>query len=209
MKITLLFFSMVWSLYSCQTLYFFKKQFKSEVAKIKPEIEDRALDKLINKVAKTYTLEWSHTIKAVDLSNILKTCTLDFEINLVKSPILPASDHLIAHIIVGGLIIPGQEQVKRKNDLWRCSVGVVIEYGEIPNTVYLLTYELAVHFDKQSFEQKAGTDLSSIDDHVLANAIFYNALLSIIEKEIEPIKGEAKIDKDSVDIKIDDKIIHN
>ena len=189
MKFTLLFFSMVWSLYSCQTLYFFKEQFKSEVEKIKPEIEDRALDKLINKVAKTYTLEWSHTIKAVDLSNILKTCTLDFEINLVKSPILPASDHLIAHIIVGGLIIPGQEQVKRKNDLWRCSVGVVIEYGEIPNTVYLLTYELAVHFDKQSFEQKAGTDLTSIDAHVLANSIFYNALLSIIEKEIEPIKG--------------------
>ena len=208
MKFTLLFLAMVWSLYSCQTLYFFKEQFKSEVEKIKPEIEDRALDKLINKVAKTYTLEWSHTIKAVDLSNILKTCTLDFEINLVKSPILPASDHLIAHIIVGGLIIPGQEQVKRKNDLWRCSVGVVIEYGEIPNTVYLLTYELAVHFDKQSFEQKAGTDLTSIDAHVIADAIFYNALLSIIEKEIEPIKG-VTIDKDSVDIKIENNIIHN
>ena len=189
MKLTLLFLSMILSLYSCQTLYFFKEQFKSEVEKIKPVIADKGMDKLINKVAKTYSLEWSHKIKAVDLSNILKTCTLDFEINLVKSPILPASDHLIAHIIVGGLIIPGQEQVKTKNDLWRGSVGVVIEYGEIPNTVYILTYELAVHFDKESFEQKAGTDLSSIDDHhVLANAIFYNALLSIIEKEIEPIK---------------------
>ena len=74
--------------------------------------------------------------------------------------------------------------------------------------MYLLTYELAVHFDKQSFEQKAGTDLSSIYDHVLANSIFYNALLSIIEKEIEPIKG-VKIDKDSFDINIEDNIIHN
>ena len=73
--------------------------------------------------------------------------------------------------------------------------------------MYILTYELAVHFDKQSFEQKAGTDLSSIDDRVLANAIFYNALLNIIEKEIEPIK--IKVDKESVDIKIDNNIIHN
>ena len=207
MKNTLLILAIVWSLYSCQSLYFFKKQFKEEVEKIKPVIEDKALEKLIHKVAKTYTMEWSHTIKAVDLSNILKTCHLDFEINLVKSPVLPASDHLIAHIIVGGLIIPGQEQVKRKNDLWRGSVGVVINYGNDLNTVYLLTYDLGVHFDKQSFEQKAGADLSSIDDHALADAIFYNTLLSIIEKEIEPIK--ASIDKDVVDIKIDDKIIHN
>ena len=208
MKFELLFFAMVWSLYSCQSLYFFKKQFKAEVEKIKPEMADRALDKLINKVAKTYKMEWSHTIKAADLSNILKTCTSDFEVNLVKSPVLPASNHLIAHIIIGGLIIPGQEQVKRKNDLWRGSVGVVIEYGNIPNTVYILTYELAVHFDRESFEKKAGTDLSSVDDRVLANAIFYNALLSIIEKEIKPIKV-ATIDRDPVDIKIDENIIHN
>ena len=208
MKYTLLFFAMVWSLYSCQSLYYFKNQFKKEVAKIKPEIADKALEKIINKVAKTYTMEWSHTIKAVDLSNILKTCHLDFEINLVQSPVLPASDHLIAHIIVGGVIIPGQEQVKRKNDLWRGQVGVAIKYGNIPNTVHILTYDLGVHFDKQSFEQKAGTDLSSIDDHVLADAIFYNTLLSIIEKEIEPIKVITN-DKDSVDVKIDDNIIQN
>ena len=151
MKFELLFFAMIWSLYSCQSLYHFKNQFKSEVAKIKPVIADKALEKLIHKVAKTYTMEWSHTIKAVDLSNIFKTCNLDFEINLVQSPVLPASDHLIAHIIVGGLIIPGQEQVKRKNDLWRGSVGVVINYGNDPNTVYILTYDLGVHFETEKY----------------------------------------------------------
>lgn len=194
MKTEILFFMTLFALYSCQTLYFFKEQFKLEVSKIKPVIADKSIEKLVTKVAKTYTVEHSHTIKAVDINDVFKTCNLDFEINLANSKILPASDHQIAHIIVGGLIIPGQEYVKRKNDLWRSSVGVVIDYefGTVPNTVYLLTYDLSVHFDKTSFEQKAGMSLDDIDDRTLASSIFYNALLTIIEKEIEPIKEATK-----------------
>ena len=190
MKFELLFFAMVWSLYLCQSLDLFKEQFEEEVEKIKPKIADKALEKLINKVAKTYPIEWSSTIKAVDLSNIIKTCNLDFEVNLVKSPVLPASDHLISQIIIGGLIIPGEEEKEMENYLWSGQVGVAIKYGNIPNTVYLLTYNLRLHFDKESFEKKAGTKISSVSDDDLANAIFYNTLLSIIENEIEGVKEE-------------------
>ena len=56
--------------------------------------------------------------------------------------------------------------------------------------MYLLTYNLRLHFDKESFEKKAGIKISSVSDDDLVNAIFYNTLLSIIENEIEGVKEE-------------------
>ena len=185
MKFTLVFLMMALSLISCQ-LYSFKNEFMAEVEKMKPQIKDKSLEKIISKIASTYNVEMSNTIKTVDLNDVFKTCHLDFEINLVKSKNLPASNQQIGHIIVGGLLRPGMPRPQIKNDLWRCTVGVAKSKNS--NTVSLLTYFLSVHFDKTSFVEKAGVELPDIDERVLANAIFYNKLLKVIKSErIQPI----------------------
>ena len=67
-----------------------------EINKFKPNYNDKILEKNINKFAKTYLVESYYTNKEVDLDLIHNTCHyLDFEIDLVKSEILPASNHLI------------------------------------------------------------------------------------------------------------------
>ena len=97
------------SLYSFQSLGLFSEQFFKEINKIKPTVlyKDKVLSKMISKYFKLYKMEKSHSVKTVDLANIHKTCNLDFEINLVKG-FLPASDHQIDHISIGGDLIPGQ-----------------------------------------------------------------------------------------------------
>ena len=176
---------MILSLISCQ-LYSFKDIFKNEVEKMKPEFKDKNQEKIISKIANTYNVEMSSTLKTVDLNHVLNNCRLDFEINLVRSKDLPASNHQIGHIIVGGLIIPGMPRPNIKNDLWKCTVGVADVKGT--NTVSLLTYFLSVRFDKDSFAQKAGIDLADVNEKVLAKAIFYNKLLKVIKSEpIQPI----------------------
>ena len=183
----LIFLIMIWSFcFSELPIYKFKDQFIEEINKFKPDFGDKVLEKTITKIAKTYTVEASFTNKVIDLNNIFDTCHLDFEINLVKSEELPASNHLIAHIIVGGLIIPGQEYKPRKNDLWAGNVGVAIKKDS--ETVYSLVYDLRVHFDKTSFTEKAGVDLSEVDEELMVHCIFYNKCLEIAEKEMAPIK---------------------
>ena len=183
----LIFFIMIWSFcFSELPIYKFKDQFIEEINKFKPDFGDKVLEKTITKIAKTYTVEASFTNKVIDLNNIFDTCHLDFEINLVKSEELPASNHLIAHIIVGGLIIPGQEYKPKKNDLWAGNVGVAIKKDS--ETVYSLVYDLRVHFDKTSFTEKAGVDLSEVDEELMVHSIFYNKCLEIAEKEMAPIK---------------------
>ena len=183
----LIFFIMIWSFcFSELPIYKFKDQFIEEINKFKPDFGDKVLEKTITKIAKTYSVEASFTNKVVDLNNIFDTCHLDFEINLVKSEELPASNHLIAHIIVGGLIIPGQEYKPKKNDLWAGNVGVAIKKDS--ETVYSLVYDLRVHFDKTSFTEKAGVDLSEVDEELMVHSIFYNKCLEIAEKEMAPIK---------------------
>ena len=178
---------MIWSFcFSELPIYKFKDQFIEEINKFKPDFGDKVLEKTITKIAKTYTVEASFTNKVIDLNNIFDTCHLDFEINLVKSEELPASNHLIAHIIVGGLIIPGQEYKPKKNDLWAGNVGVAIKKDS--ETVYSLVYDLRVHFDKTSFTEKAGVDLSEVDEELMVHSIFYNKCLEIAEKEMAPIK---------------------
>ena len=186
-----LFFIMLFPLFYCQfPLNEFKSQFLLEINKFKPKFEDKALEKIVNKIAKTFLVQSSYTNKVVDLNNILKTCHLDFEINLVKSETLPASNHLINHIIVGGLIRPGMPNVQNKNDLWHGNVGVVLKKDE--KTVYSLLYNLSVHFDKNSFIQKSGIDLSDVNERVLVNAIFYNKCLELMESQMSPIEIDVK-----------------
>ena len=173
-------------LFYCQLpLYKFKEQFLLEIKKFKPDFGDKTLDKEITKIAKTYVVESSYTNKIVDLNHVLNNCHLDFEINLVKSETLPSSDHLINHIIVGGLIIPGQKPSQNKNDLWAGNVGVAIKKDA--NTVYSLVFDLRVHFEKSSFIEKAGIDLSDINEDDLVNSIFYNKCLEIAEKEMSEL----------------------
>jgi hypothetical protein len=180
----------------------YKTQFLTEIESFRPKFLDKNTEKLVTKVAKTYTVESSYTNKEVDLDNVFSNCHLDFEINLVQSSILPASDHLINHIIVGGLLIPGQEPVQRKNDLWAGNVGVVLEKDF--RTVYSLVFDLRVHYDKESFLQKLGVDLD-VDDRTLVNAIFYNKCLDLAKNlmSLEVISIEKKddlvIEKQSLD----------
>ena len=73
------FFIMLLPLISCQlSLNNYKNQFIVEINKFKPNFNDKALEKMITKIAKTYLVESSYTNKIVDLNNILKTCHLDF-----------------------------------------------------------------------------------------------------------------------------------
>ena len=50
---------------------------------------------MISKFFKLYKIRKSRTVKTVDLSDIHKTCNLDFEINLVQQKV--ASDHQISY----------------------------------------------------------------------------------------------------------------
>ena len=99
--------------------------------------------------------------------------------------ILPASNHLINHIIIGGVIYPGEEYKPSKNDLWAGNVGVAIKKDS--NTVYSLLFDLSVHFDKKSFSAQSGLDLSEINENLIVNSIFYNKCLEIAETEIQSI----------------------
>ena len=157
----------------------YKQQFEIEINKFKPVFEDKDLGKLVAKLAKEYEAEYSFTNKVVDLNNVFKTCHLDFEINLVNSKELPASNHLINHIIVGGLIIPGQKYKRRKNDLWACNVGVVLRKDD--NTVYSLLYDMRVHYDRNTFMKKAPAEVKNVDDTQIVNQIFYNKCYEILQ----------------------------
>ena len=164
---------MLWASFYCQLpLSEFKEQFLLEIKKFKPNFEDKALEKMITKIAKTFLVEKSFTNKVVDLDHILNNFRLDFEINLVKSETLPSSNHLINHIIIGGLLRLVEQPKPNKNDLWAANVGVAIKKDS--KNVYSLVYDLRVHFDKQSFAQRTGLDLTDIDEYTLAYSIFYN-----------------------------------
>ena len=80
--------------------------------------------------------------------------------------------------------------VQNKNDLWHGNVGVVLKKDE--KTVYSLLYNLSVHFDKNSFIQKSGIDLSDVNERVLVNAIFYNKCLELMESQMSPIEIDVK-----------------
>ena len=187
MKQEFIFFISLLSLFTCQSLGLFKEQFLLEINKFKPSLKDKNLEKIIVKIAQLYTVEYSHTVKTVDLKNIMKTCNLDFEIKLVQSDPLPASNHQINHINIGGRLIPGQTP-KYKN-FWAATIGVVIKNNGEFNSVYSLMYKLKVDFNKATFMKTAGLDLTSVDERVLVNYIIYNQCLKIYNKELLPVKS--------------------
>jgi len=92
------------SLYSCQSLGLFHEQFLIEINKFKPNNINDELKRAVKDFVTKVEIKKGYTLKTVDLSNVMANCNLDFEINLVQSSVLPASNHLIAHINIGGAL---------------------------------------------------------------------------------------------------------
>ena len=166
----------------------FKEQLIKEINKIKPTIENKSLENSILNLSQQYLVTSQKSIKQVEKNDVMKYCNLDFEINLVNNKVLPASNHQIGHIIVGGLRIPGMKPPVKKhlNDLWKCSIGVAVEKDFA--TIELLTYVLDVHLNEDTFNEackKSGINLkkNELEEHALVNAIFFNEGLKIIEKD--------------------------
>ena len=109
----ILFLSLL-SLYSCQSIGLFHEQYLQEINKFKTNIENVLLKNAVNDYIKTTKITKNRSIKTVDLSNVFANCNLDFEINLVKSLVLPASNHQIAHINIGGALMNKTEKPKFK-----------------------------------------------------------------------------------------------
>ena len=169
----------------------FKEKLIQEINTLKPELDNKSLENSILLISKEYLVNSNKIIKEVNKQNVFENCNLDFDINLVQSKTLPASNHLIGHIIVGGLRRPGipPPQNKNLNDLWRCSIGVAIEKDI--NIVELLKYELEAHLNEDTFNEackKAGVNIQRNDienERILASAIFYHQGLKIIQNEFK------------------------
>ena len=168
----------------------FKEKLIEEINKLKPNIENnKSLENSILSISQNYLVNCSKTLKIVEKADVMKNCSLDFEINLVQSKILPSSNHQIGHIIVGGLRRPGINPPAKKllNDLWKCTIGVAVEKDE--KNIELLTYFLDAHLNEDTFKEacnKAGVNniqRNDIEERMLANAIFYHEGLKIIKNE--------------------------
>ena len=174
------------SLYACQSLGLFHEQFLKEIKKFETDITNDHLNNAVNKYMKQNKIGKEYTLKTVNLDHIYSNCNLDFEIQLVQSQELPASNHQIAHINIGGALIPGITP-KYKN-YWRCVIGVVIK-GSEPNTVYSLMYNLNFEFNKSTFEKDYNVNLSYVDEKEVVNFILYTIAYKIYTDELLPIKG--------------------
>ena len=187
MKSAIIFVVALFSLISCQSLGLFHEQFLKEIYTFKPYIDDPELFEQIAKYWKTFKIEESRTVKTVDLNNIHKTCNLDFEIKLVQSETLPASDHEINQISIGGALQPGQDQ--KFSNFWKAIIGVVIKNLGEEDSVYSLLYHIKLEFNKTDFMRYSGLDLTNIDDELIVYYILYKECYRIYEEELLPIKG--------------------
>ena len=89
-------FIALWSLYSCQSLGLFAPKFLQEISKIRPILDFMDAPFIpLRPYLDSYKVEKKRTVKSVDLNNVLDNCEEDFEIDLVESPTLPASNHHI------------------------------------------------------------------------------------------------------------------
>ena len=173
------------SLYSCYiSLGLFAPQFNKEIEKFRYEIYNDSLDRALREYVKTLKNGKERTLKHVDLSNITGTCNLDFEIELVQSSELPASNHQINHI--GGSLI--ERFFPNYKNYWKATIGVVLKDTAEPNYVHLLVYHVIADFSKSSFEEYLNRKLD-MDELDLVHAFFYNICFDIYENELLPIKG--------------------
>ena len=175
------------SLYSCVSLGLFASTFLKEIEKFKYVITNDYLDRALIEHVKKIKIGKESTLKNVDLAHVMNTCHLDFEIELVESFWLPASNHQINHINIGGALEPGQ--TPHYKNYWKATVGVVLENTVEPNHVYSLLYHLTVDFNKYKFETELGVSLD-IDELDLVHAMFYHLFFEIYTDELLPVKGD-------------------
>ena len=178
------------SLYSCQSLGLFQEQFLKEINKFKPNITDYELDNAINDFIKTNKITKNYSIKTVNLSNVMANCNLDFEIKLVQSSVLPASNHLIAHVNIGGALQHKDEKPKYIN-YEACQIGVVIK-GNEPKTVYSLLYDITFEFNRAAFNEVYNLNITYDEQRDIIDYIFYNIAYNIFIFDIFPITVKRK-----------------
>ena len=189
----ILFLSLL-SLYSCQSIGLFHEPFLQEINKFKTNIESYLLKNAVNDYIKTIKITKNRSIKTVDLSNVFANCNLDFEINLVKSLVLPASNHQIAHINIGGALMNKTEKPKFIN-YEACKIGVAIK-GSEPNTVYSLMYDITFEFNRTYFNEVYNMNLTYDDEGEVIRYIFYTVAYEIYIFNIFPVKNQKRcIDK--------------
>ena len=64
----------------------FKEKLIEEINKLKPNIENnKSLENSILSISQNYLVNYSKTIKTVEKADVMKNCSLDFEINLVQN----------------------------------------------------------------------------------------------------------------------------
>ena len=182
------------SLYSCQSIGLFHEPFLEEINKFKPNIENEELKNAVKDFIRTNKITKNHTIKTVDLSNVYANCFLDFEVRLVKSFLLPASDHQISHINIGGALINKDDKPKFIN-YEACTIGVAIK-GSEPQTVYSLLYYITFEFNRTSFNEIYNMNLTYDDEGTVIRYIFYTIAYEIYIFNIFPfINKKLCIDK--------------
>ena len=189
------------SLCSCQSIGLFHEPFLQEINKFKTNIENEELKNAVNDFIRTNKITKNHSIKTVDLSNVYANCNLDFEVRLVRSFLLPASDHQIAHINIGGALMSKDEKPKFIN-YEACTIGVAIK-GSEPNTVYSLLYDIKFEFNRTSFNEIYNMNLTYDDEGKVIRYIFYTVAYEIYIYNIFPVKNQ-KLCIDKVN-----KIIYN
>lgn len=175
------------SLYSCYiSLGLFAPQFYEEIQTFKHIIDNDSLDWSLREYTKTLKIGKEQTLKHVDLNNIEDTCSLEFEINLVKSEKLPASAHEIKHIDIGSSKITGINLTF--DSYWKLTIGVVLKDTAEADYVHSLLYQITADFNKSDFEEYLGRKLEE-DELYFVETIFYNICYDIYENELLPVKG--------------------
>ena len=168
------------------SLGLFAPQFQKEIDKFKYIIDNDTLDCKLSEYIKTLKIGKEKSLKHVDLKNIEDTCKLEFEIQLVQSPELPASNHQFDYIQVGGLLVPGKSPSYK--GYWKATIGVVLKDTAEQNYVHSFLYFVSADFSKSAFEEYLGKKID-MDETDLIHAFFYKICYDIYENELSPIKG--------------------
>ena len=179
------------SLNSCQSLGLFEEPFLQEINKFKPKIKKNAeLNNIINDFIKTHEINKNKILKTVNLSDVMGNDSKDFLMKLIKSSVLPASDHYITSVQFGG-------QTLNINDkplfisFEVCEIGVVIK-GSEPNTVYSLIYDLNFKFNRTEFNDEYNLNITHEEEKEIINHIFYNIAYDIYIFDMLPFKSQTK-----------------
>ena len=150
-----------------------KEVFLSELEKMIPKERNLSLIK----ISENFEIEYSKKEITIKEEEVMNHCNLDFEINLITNKNKPCSNHLIGHIIIGGLRIKGMPMNKNPNDLWKGNLGICLLNNN--NLCHLISYNFSFHLNDDTFNQackKCNLNFkkSDFDDREIAQYAFYN-----------------------------------